>query len=341
MSDNQTTHDDALVEVYGNLDLPAGTPERPLVTFALFAYNQEKYIREAVEGALAQTYEPLEIILSDDCSSDRTFEIMREVAAGYSGPSIVLLRRNHLNLGISTHFSKIINESRGKYFVVAAGDDISLPDRVSTLVGFWKLNKNFSFIDTGAWRIDAKGELIKSEPHNAPGIVTLESYLKSAPPGLNGATRGYLRDNQCKFGYLSSSCPTEDTPSILRGLLSGDGLIISRKLVKYRVHSNNLSGIASLRNMRLEGIFAQYRKDLCSAKSRQLLADCEASSVNDWIEKTKLIRMFDQKIMKGEVSRHDIIEIIKQKKLVGIGPLFNLLKKALAYMVAKKRQSGV
>ena len=44
--------------------------DRPLVTFALFAYNQEKYIREAVEGAFAQTYAPLEIILSDDCSTD-------------------------------------------------------------------------------------------------------------------------------------------------------------------------------------------------------------------------------------------------------------------------------
>ena len=41
----------------------------PLVTFALFAYNQERYVREAVEGAFAQTYQPLEIILSDDCSS--------------------------------------------------------------------------------------------------------------------------------------------------------------------------------------------------------------------------------------------------------------------------------
>ena len=49
----------------------APTPDRPLVTFALFAYNQEQYIREAVEGAFSQTYEPLEIILSDDCSSDR------------------------------------------------------------------------------------------------------------------------------------------------------------------------------------------------------------------------------------------------------------------------------
>lgn len=46
----------------------ASASQAPLVTFALFAYNQEKFIREAVEGAFAQTYESLEIILSDDCS---------------------------------------------------------------------------------------------------------------------------------------------------------------------------------------------------------------------------------------------------------------------------------
>ena len=49
---------------------------RPLITFALMAYNQEQLIEEAVAGALAQTYSPLEIILSDDCSTDRTFSIM-------------------------------------------------------------------------------------------------------------------------------------------------------------------------------------------------------------------------------------------------------------------------
>ncbi|HUF60663.1 MAG TPA: glycosyltransferase, partial [Verrucomicrobiales bacterium] len=54
--------------------------ERPLVSFLLLAYNQEQYIHEAVEGAFSQTYSPLEIILSDDCSTDRTFEIMREMA---------------------------------------------------------------------------------------------------------------------------------------------------------------------------------------------------------------------------------------------------------------------
>jgi len=57
----------AEVLTFGNPDLTEGTPERPLLTFALFGYNQEQYIREAVEGAFAQTYSPLEIILSDDC----------------------------------------------------------------------------------------------------------------------------------------------------------------------------------------------------------------------------------------------------------------------------------
>ena len=61
---------------------PEGT-SKPLLTFALAALNQERFIREAVEAAFAQTYSPLEIILSDDCSDDRTFDIIREMAAAY------------------------------------------------------------------------------------------------------------------------------------------------------------------------------------------------------------------------------------------------------------------
>mgnify|MGYP005853322247 CR=1 FL=1 len=67
-------------------------PDRPLVTFALFAYNQEQYIREAVEGAFSQTYEPLEMILSEDCSNDRTFEDKR---------ATVLLMNHYAQLGLA------------------------------------------------------------------------------------------------------------------------------------------------------------------------------------------------------------------------------------------------
>ena len=68
--------------------------ERPLVTLALFAYNQEDYVDEAIMAAFAQTYQPLEIILSDDYSSDRTFEVMQEMAREYQGPHEVFVQCN-------------------------------------------------------------------------------------------------------------------------------------------------------------------------------------------------------------------------------------------------------
>lgn len=77
--------------------------ERSLISFALLAYKQEQYIREAVEGAFSQTYSPLEIILSDDCSPDRTFDIIQEMAAKYTGPHKVVLNRNPQNFGIGAH----------------------------------------------------------------------------------------------------------------------------------------------------------------------------------------------------------------------------------------------
>jgi glycosyltransferase involved in cell wall biosynthesis len=107
--------------------------ERPLVTFAVFAYNQERYIRAAVEGAFSQTYSPLEIILSDDCSTDRTFAIMEEMAAGYKGPHAVRTRKNDRNLGLAGHINAFVAASKGEIICWAAGDDVSLPHRTSQL----------------------------------------------------------------------------------------------------------------------------------------------------------------------------------------------------------------
>lgn len=120
--------------------LRAGAPgaaaqaPRPLVSFVLFAFNQEPLVRAAVEGALAQSYQPLEVILSDDCSADRTFEIMRDSAAAYRGPHAVRVRRNERNLGLAAHINAVLAEARGDIICWAAGDDISLPERTDILV---------------------------------------------------------------------------------------------------------------------------------------------------------------------------------------------------------------
>ena len=73
--------------------MPDNMTDQAVVTFALFAYNQDEYILEAAEGAFAQTYEPLEMILSDDCSSDGTLEVLQEMAATYDHPAHRILRQ--------------------------------------------------------------------------------------------------------------------------------------------------------------------------------------------------------------------------------------------------------
>jgi glycosyltransferase involved in cell wall biosynthesis len=109
--------DQAILRTYGNTDLSEGAPGRPLVPFALFAFNQEKYIREAVEGESTQTYSPLEIILSDDCSSDRTFEIMEEMAREYQGLHLVKVRRTAKNYGVIDHVISIARVSNGDLLI--------------------------------------------------------------------------------------------------------------------------------------------------------------------------------------------------------------------------------
>ena len=92
--------------------------DRPLITFALFAYNQEKFIEEAVLGVFYQTYSPLEIILSDDGSSDNTFEIMSRMASEYVGPHTIVLNRNQPNIGLIQHVNKVVDEiSKGEIVV--------------------------------------------------------------------------------------------------------------------------------------------------------------------------------------------------------------------------------
>src|ERR1700743_3164429 len=115
----------------------APAAERPLVTMLLIAYNQAAQIGDAVRSALAQTYQPLEIIISDDASSDATFAAIEAALAGYDGPHRIITRRNTTNQGISAHLTQIAQLAHAELLFVAAGDDMSAPTRCERVVDFW------------------------------------------------------------------------------------------------------------------------------------------------------------------------------------------------------------
>jgi len=221
--------------------------ERPLVTFALFAYNQEKYIREAVEGAFAQTYQPLEIILSDDCSSDRTFEIMQEMAAKYKGPHQVRATRNIKNLGVTQHFLTRCKEAKGGIIVVAAGDDISLPTRVAEHVPEYD-DLSVAGVSSAFNLIDSAGQLIaenQKRPIGARAHSEPRTHLRNVKHEyivIQGSTASYRRSI---FAVELPEWPirfSED--NLMNFVIYARGFRVSflnQSLINYRMHPLALS----------------------------------------------------------------------------------------------------
>jgi glycosyltransferase involved in cell wall biosynthesis len=215
----------------------AADKKNPLVTFALFAYNQEKYIHEAIAGAFAQTYSPLEIILSDDSSSDRTFEIMREMAKAYCGPHAVKLNRNIENLGLIGHINKIFEMASGDLIVAAAGDDISLPSRTSRLVdAYGETGGNAMLLHSSVSKIDENGKNLGiGQPPVIIEKMSLEKIALSSALYI-GATGAWHKHLYYDFGPLEFKRAYEDLTLGFRAALSNSIVYIDKPLVKYRVN---------------------------------------------------------------------------------------------------------
>lgn len=213
----------------------------PLVSFILFAYNQEKYIEDAINAAFTQTYSPLEIILSDDCSQDRTFDIMLQKARQYKGPHNIVLNRNNNNLGLIGHVNLVFSEiAKGEIFIMAAGDDISLPSRTEIVVEKLKDNKITS-VSSDYQNIDSENKIFFKKQYFKKGRWELKDYLKYRYLPLIGCTRAYKRVVFDYFGPFKEINNLEDATLVYRSLLLGQIYHISEVLVNYRVGIESIS----------------------------------------------------------------------------------------------------
>ena len=278
------------------------TTDRPLVTFALLAYNQEAFIREAVAGAFAQTYQPLEIILSDDCSGDRTLEIMREMTQAYNGQHSVRVRSNRFNLGIAEHVNILFEESSGDVIVLAAGDDISFPTRTSSSVDLLQRSPCATAVLLSADTIDElgkiSGERIINRRTSEASFQTIKDLLTWRHRTF-GASRAVRREVFMQFGPLNEECPTEDTPLLLRSLILGPNILSKEKGILYRRHGKNLGDLKSTRNMNIAAIYRQYARDVDLAESLHLISRNKIKRLKSWIRNDKKLRLLKIKLSSG------------------------------------------
>ncbi|MFX0547649.1 glycosyltransferase [Roseovarius sp. S1116L3] len=209
--------------------------ENPMTcSYVLLTYNQEETVYEALQSALAQECQPIEIIVSDDCSKDNTFQIIQETVSSYKGPHTIILNRNERNLGLAGHIDRIHDLSTGDIIIAAAGDDISLPNRSRRIIQAFE-ESNPLLVCSLAEVIDASGNRIDGEFHEATFYATtdLKKVAKSKSLYI-GASGAWHRDLYRKYGKINP-LSYEDIVFGFRAALEGRVVVIEEKLVKYRL----------------------------------------------------------------------------------------------------------
>ncbi|MBS3895197.1 glycosyltransferase family 2 protein [Silanimonas sp.] len=212
----------------------------PRVSVLMLAWKAEATIVEALQGALAQTV-PCEILCSDDASPDAGFERAAAFLAGsppMAAAHTVRLLRQPVNLGLTAHLNRLLAEAGGELIVVMAADDISLPERVATLLTAFDADPG-AFVAGSAWRAFGDGRPERVERTRLPARFGLADFVASGGMStLLGATLAFRRELVERFGPLAGH--VEDNVLSLRGALLGGGLNLPQPLVRYRRSPDSL-----------------------------------------------------------------------------------------------------
>jgi glycosyltransferase involved in cell wall biosynthesis len=115
----------------------------PKVTVLMSVYNGEKYLREAIDSILNQTFEDFEFLIINDCSTDRTMEILQS----YHDHRIKIIN-NEKNIGLTKSLNKGLKIARGEYIARQDADDVSAPDRLKKEIDFLGAHRDYAVVGT-------------------------------------------------------------------------------------------------------------------------------------------------------------------------------------------------
>lgn len=147
-------------------------PTNVLVSIGIPTYNRaNSYLRCSLRSAVSQTYKNIEIIVSDNCSSDNTESVVKEL----DDPRIRYYRHKE-NIGPVKNRNFCLEQSQGQYFLLLFDDDLIDDDFISTCMDAVKCSGEPGVILTGAREIDSEGNVLSSA-HNTMSGSSIEDFI--------------------------------------------------------------------------------------------------------------------------------------------------------------------
>ena len=236
---------------------------KPLVSIVIPVYNGSNYIREAIDSALAQTYEEREVIVVNDGSTDGG-ETDR-IARSYGSAIRYYIKENG---GVSTAVNYGIRKMRGEYFAWLSHDDVFYPRKLELQIEALKQNKNekgvshgnFDFIDT----MINKDVLV---PVDFLHIYTREQLETGCFPAVfmaaHGSTILIHKDNFDRVGLYDESLPaTQDSEFFFRVLRGQRSTFVSDPLIVARIHEEQGQRTMSCHHSEYNEMYSNFLEKL-------------------------------------------------------------------------------
>ncbi|MEX2541109.1 MAG: glycosyltransferase family A protein [Trueperaceae bacterium] len=167
---------------------------QPLVTIGISTYNRAgSYLWQALDSALAQTYRNVEVLVSDNCSTDHTEELVR----ARSAPRLRYVRQER-NIGANPNFNFCLEEARGKYFLLLHDDDRIDADFVANCMQAVEETGDVGLVRSGTRVIDGDGKVLAEDRNTSAGLSAGELFLSWFARG----TSFYLCSTLYNTAYL-------------------------------------------------------------------------------------------------------------------------------------------
>jgi len=215
-----------------------------IVSICMITYNHSSFIEDAINSILMQKVNfPLQLVISDDCSTDNTFQICKKYQKEY--PQLIKLISSDKNIGMSSNLLKAIGECKGKYIAFCEGDDYW----VNTL----KLQKQVDFLESNSdFSLCSGNYVIEDDLHKSKSKAVIESIRLRNETGcrfeladlqkewLTKTLTVIFRRDFLDINILSQYKYMRDNHIIYHLLKCGPGFIFSDILGVYRVHSGGV-----------------------------------------------------------------------------------------------------
>ncbi len=205
--------------------------EKELVSIIMPSYNTGKFIEETINSVISQTYSNWELIIVDDCSTDNTDEILKNI-----NDDRIIYLKNEKNSGAAVSRNKALREAKGRWMAFLDSDDLWVPQKLEKQIKFMKGN-GYYFTYTNYSEIDENGNL-NGKRITGPKKITKTGMFNYCWPGC--LTVMY---DASKIGLIQIEDikKNNDYAMWLKVCKKADCYLLDEELAMYRKRSGSIS----------------------------------------------------------------------------------------------------